>query len=124
MEFRRRAARGRCVLRPEYPDAQVNLAFPLLQAGAFAEGWRGTKTPVRAAMPGRDGKHDVTAPPLGRAAGRDEVLIIAEQGLGDVRQFSRYLRVSAAGRSRPPAVQTPLVRLLAEVSPRACRRRQ
>ena len=72
-------------LRPDYVEAHVNLGLTLLQAGDYGRGfaefeWR------REAR--RDGPHP-------RWDGRDlpgrRLLIHADQGVGDVVQFARYL---------------------------------
>jgi tetratricopeptide (TPR) repeat protein len=80
-------------LHPDNADAHLNLAYALLADGQWPEGWREYEWRQRlvADQPRSDS-------PLWRGeelAGR-RILIHAEQGFGDVIQFSRYLPLVAA----------------------------
>ena len=98
---------------PNDAAAQFNLGVLLLVAGRFAEGWAQWEWRFRAepatlrtfAQPRWQGE------PLG---GRG-LLIHAEQGLGDMLQFCRYLPMAAAGGRLVLEVHRPLVRLLSQL---------
>ena len=106
------AQRAAVATNPACPVAHLNLAYCLLTAGQFAEGWtefewRGLAT----ATP---------APPVAGPVWRGEplygrrILVQAEGGLGDILQFARYLP-QLLQRGGQVIVQThkPLTRLLA-----------
>ena len=76
---------------PDDPDANTNFAMTLLLKGDFAAGWRAYEH--RWGQAGRgDDRPRLAAPPWNGEdlAGRS-IVIYAEQGLGDLVQFSRYL---------------------------------
>ena len=79
----------------EYPSAEFNRALVLLSAGDYEQGWKGYEQRwFRQYAP----KRNLTAPwPEWRGEpleGRT-LVVYEEQGLGDVLQFSRYLREGA-----------------------------
>lgn len=82
-------------LRPGYSEALANLGMTLLGAGKFEEGWR--TYDAHRKIERRD---DLTGPQWGGddLDGRT-LLIYAEQGFGDVLQFSRFVPL-AAGHGR------------------------
>ena len=82
-------------LKPDYVDAQVNLALTLLLMGRFEEGWRQYESRWERR------KHELHrgfAQPLwdGGDIGEQVMLVHAEQGFGDTLQFCRFVRVAAA----------------------------
>ena len=101
-------------LKPDYPEAHCNLATCHLMLGNYAEGWAQYewRWGVRAL---RGTGRDLGAPLwLGREdlKGRT-ILLHAEQGLGDVLQFCRYVpRVAALGAKVVLEVYAGLERLL------------
>ena len=98
-------------LRSGYSEALANLGMTLLGAGKFEEGWR--TYDAHRKIERRD---DLTGPQWSGddLAGRT-LLIYAEQGFGDVLQFSRFVPL-AAGRGRIVLeVSRPLLSLLAQM---------
>jgi tetratricopeptide (TPR) repeat protein len=96
---------------PLHADGHVGVALQTLLRGNFADGWfeylwrwRSSQlSPPRIAAPAWQGDA-----PAGR-----HILLVAEQGLGDTIQMSRYAAVlRAAGATVSLMVQRPLVRLL------------
>jgi hypothetical protein len=111
------AYRQAVTLQPQYADGHFNLAQALLAAGAFAEAWREYEwrwaTPQMAAAQRR------FAAPLwtGEAGVGQRLLVHAEQGLGDVLQFCRYIPLLAeCGFSVIFEVPRPLARLCASLA--------
>lgn len=103
-------------LQPGYAAAHLNLGMTLLQDGRFEEGWREYEW-WRATAPRLTGWQP---PPEKRWSGQDlagkTLLLVGEQGLGDVLQFSRYSSVLARMGARVMLqVHPPLVRLLASI---------
>lgn len=100
-----------------YPDAQVNLAFTLLQAGRFAEGWRAHEHRTQANA-WRTYKEKVPGTRWhGEPLANRTLLIHAEQGLGDSIQFFRYLSRIERSPRVIVRVQASLVQLLATSFP-------
>jgi tetratricopeptide (TPR) repeat protein len=100
----------------QHPDdavAQYNLGDLLLTAGRFAEGWDQWEWRFRAepatlrpfAQPRWQGE---------KLAGRT-LLVHAEQGMGDMIQFCRYLPMAAAGGRLVLEMHAPLVRLMSQL---------
>ena len=92
-----RAARRAIALRPDMPEAHMRLGQTLLLTGAFAEGWAEYEWRYRIAgaqplmpasfvargeRPQWDGR---------RLADGERLLLVADQGFGDVLMFARYL---------------------------------
>lgn len=85
------AYRNSVAIEPEYGDGHLCLGMALLKAGHLQEGWREYewrwKTPQ---LPARKLK----APQwIGEDLTNKTILVYGEQGLGDIIQFSRYVRV-------------------------------
>ena len=78
-------------IAPDDPDANTNFAMTLLLKGDFAAGWRAYEH--RWGQVGRDANRpDLAAPAWnGEALAGRGIVVYAEQGLGDLVQFSRYL---------------------------------
>nr|WP_298244142.1 tetratricopeptide repeat protein [uncultured Bradyrhizobium sp.] len=98
-------------LRPGYSEALANLGMTLLGAGKFEEGWQ--TYDAHRKIERRD---DLTG---AQWSGDDldgrTLLIYAEQGFGDVLQFSRFVPL-AAGRGRIVfEVPRPLLGLMAQM---------
>ncbi len=98
---------------PNDAAAHYNLGDLLLVSGRFAEGWEQAEWRFRAepatqrsfVQPRWQGE-----PREGRS-----LLIHAEQGMGDMIQFCRYLPMAAAGGRVVLEVHRPLVRLLSQL---------
>ncbi len=78
-------------IAPDDPDANTNFAMTLLLKGDFAAGWRAYE--YRWGQAGR-GAHrpDLPLPAWsGEALAGRSIVVYAEQGLGDLVQFVRYL---------------------------------
>ena len=87
-----RAARRAIALKPDMPEAHMRLGQTLLLSGSFAEGWEEYEWRYQIAgaqplMPKTD-KAQWNGAPL-----RDDqtLLLVADQGYGDVVMFARYL---------------------------------
>jgi hypothetical protein len=78
-------------LDPAFPEAHVNRALMLLRAGRYPEGF--AEFEWRWQVPGRWPAPRDPAGRLGpgRVAAGQTILVHAEQGLGDMIQFARYL---------------------------------
>jgi tetratricopeptide (TPR) repeat protein len=104
-------------LVPEFSLAEIDLSFTLLLAGKLEEGWRfyarrwrDTERMKRPAFynPGLEWKGRREQPLKGR-----RIAVYAEQGLGDVIQFIRYVReLQADGATVFGVVQPELVPLV------------
>jgi len=103
--------RAALVFAPDDPDTLFNLALVLLKKGAWKEGFELYE--VRLSRP----EHRAHAPPLplwdGGEAHRKRLLVYAEQGLGDVIQFLRFVPwLAAQGAVVSLEVPRPLYRLV------------
>ena len=107
-------------LKPDFALAEVDLAFGLLVAGRYAEGW--------AAYEKRWNDPRLSRPPYWQARTEwpgpaqplqgQRVVVYVEQGLGDAIQFLRYLPLlQQAGATVYPVVQPELARLVEESFP-------
>jgi tetratricopeptide (TPR) repeat protein len=80
--------------QPDYADAHWNLSIALLLDGQYEEGWREFEWRGRSSVRGILGglKHGLEKPQWdGGLAEGQTILVYAEQGLGDVIQFARYV---------------------------------
>ncbi|MBN9511307.1 MAG: tetratricopeptide repeat protein [Alphaproteobacteria bacterium] len=87
-----RAARRAIALKPDMPEAHMRLGQTLLLTGEFAEGWE--EYEWRYQIAGAQPLMPKTDKPQwdGRTLGAEErLLLIADQGFGDVIMFARYL---------------------------------
>jgi tetratricopeptide (TPR) repeat protein len=107
-----------CALAPDVPDYQLNAAHAYLQLGRFEQGWRRYEwRPKQGLVADADGW------PQPRWLGQEDIagrtlLLLAEQGLGDIIQFSRYARcLQARGAEVVVAVPAPLVQLMRRLEP-------
>jgi hypothetical protein len=87
-----RAARRAIALKPDMPEAHMRLGQALLLVGALAEGWEEYEWRYQIAgaqplMPKTD-RPQWDGRPLGPG---ERLLLIADQGFGDVIMFARYL---------------------------------
>jgi tetratricopeptide (TPR) repeat protein len=95
-------------LRPDYLEAHSNLGMTLLGAGKFEEGWRTYDTYRKIAE-----RADLTGPQWeGDDLNGRVLLVYAEQGFGDVIQFSRFVPLVGAGARVIFEVPRELVALL------------
>ena len=84
------AARSAIDLRPNLPEARMKLAQVLLTKGAFTEGWE--QYEWRYKIPGAAALMPPTDKPQWAGQRLDgPLLLIGDQGYGDVVQFMRYL---------------------------------
>jgi len=74
---------------PSDSDARVICAQDLLSNGKFKQGWREYEHRMR--LPNNQLHYDVMANWDGRAVNGENVLVIGEQGVGDMCYFSRFL---------------------------------
>ena len=119
-----RAARRAIALQPDMPEAHMRLGQALLLTGAYAESWAeyewryqiGGAQPLMPATfvaHGARPQWDGAALPEGR-----RLLLVADQGFGDVLMFARYLPwAMARAREVVVACSSELVGLLARNFP-------
>jgi hypothetical protein len=103
-----RAARRAIALRPDMPEAHMRLGQSLLLQGSFAEGWdeyewRYKIAGAQALMPKTD-KPQWDGSKLPDDKG---LLLIADQGFGDVMMFARYLPWAQSRASRIAVACSP-----------------
>ena len=103
-------------LRPETPEWRAFLGRALLLAGQFEEGWKEFEYRLEN-HPKLRVRHILEVPRWSGEAIRDrDILLIADQGLGDTLQFCRYVpQIAARARRTIVFVQEPLVRLLSRL---------
>ncbi|HEY8049169.1 MAG TPA: tetratricopeptide repeat protein, partial [Ramlibacter sp.] len=109
-------------LSPEFALAEIDLSFALLLAGRFEEGWklyarrwRDEERMKRPAFysPGLEWKGRAVQPLAGK-----RIAVYAEQGIGDVIQFLRYVReLQADGATVYGVIQPELVDLVERSMP-------
>jgi hypothetical protein len=124
------AARHAVALRPDQPQAHMKLAQALLLDGAFAEGWdeyewRYRIPGAQPLMPDATARQFAAPAWDGRALAQHTLLLIADQGFGDVVMFARYI---AWARHRCPSLiiacsgeMLPVLRALFPTIPTLCR---
>jgi tetratricopeptide (TPR) repeat protein len=103
-------------LQPGFPLAEIDLAFTLLQAGRLEEGWqlyaRRWRDTDRMKRPGFYSPELEWQGPAAQPARGKRIAVYAEQGLGDVIQFLRYVRhLQADGATVYGVIQPELVDL-------------
>ncbi len=119
-----RAARRAIALRPDMPEAHMRLGQTLLLTGAFAEGWAeyewryriaGAQPLMPAQFLARGARPQWDGSRLGPG---QRLLLVADQGFGDVLMFARYLPW-ASGRAEQVTVACSgeLAPLLARLFP-------
>ena len=98
---------------PDDAAAHVNLGVSLLTAGHFAEGWREWEWRFLA----EPATQRQLAKPRwqGEALDGRTLLVHAEQGIGDMLQFCRFLPIAARGGRLLVEVHRPLVGLLVQL---------
>ncbi|MBF0323278.1 MAG: glycosyltransferase family protein [Magnetococcales bacterium] len=100
-------------LAPDYADAHCNRAMIWLGGGNFAQGWQEYEWRWR-----QEGTRHPPPPPAsslwrGEPCANQNILLQAEQGLGDTLQFIRYVRlIRQQGGRVSVTCQPPLARLL------------
>ncbi|WP_082885257.1 tetratricopeptide repeat protein [Bradyrhizobium stylosanthis] len=98
-------------LRPGYSEALANLGMTLLGAGKFEQGW-----PTYDAHRKLERRDDLIGPQwTGDDLEGRTLLIYAEQGFGDVLQFSRFVPIAASRGRIVLEVPRPLLGLLAQL---------
>lgn len=117
-----RAARRAVALKADMPEAHMRLGQALLLNGDLAEGWEeyewryrisGAQPLMPAAVAGHAPQWDGAALPAGR-----RLLLIADQGFGDVVMFARYLPwVMARATDIVVAASADVIGLLARMFP-------
>ncbi len=101
-------------LQPRYADGHFNLAQALLAAGRLAEAWGEYEWRWHTVQMAAQRRSFAAPLWMGEAGNGQRLLVHAEQGLGDVLQFCRYLPLLATrGFSVIFEVPRPLARLCA-----------
>lgn len=79
------------VVQPDYADARLSLAVALLLEGDYLNGWQGYESRFTA----KSDRYDVPTfePWSGGLQNNHELIILEEQGIGDLIQFMRYGRL-------------------------------
>ncbi len=99
-------------LRPDYPDAEINRAMALLLAGRFGDGFDGFEARWRGAQLTRP--HHPGPPWQGEPVAGKTLLLLNEQGIGDVIMFAGMIpQLQAAGASLIVATDPRLIPLFA-----------
>jgi tetratricopeptide (TPR) repeat protein len=80
-------------IEPDLADAHYNLALSLLTQGAYDEGWE--EHEWRWKTPAFEPRPEFPQPTWDGSNGLGTILLVAEQGFGDVIQFVRYARLVA-----------------------------
>jgi len=103
-------------LKPQFPLAEFNLGTTLLLAGRYLEGWPGYRQHARVAGTAAPGSPATEWD--GRPIPGQQLLVYADQGLGDTIQFARFLPLCKQGSEARLIFrcQPLLQRLLAECS--------
>jgi tetratricopeptide (TPR) repeat protein len=105
------AQRRALAIEPDFVDAQYNHAITLLLAGQLEPGWRYYE--ARWKLPWKPPRRFPQPRWQGEALAGRTILLHAEQGLGDMLQMARYVKlVAARGGLVLLQVHEPLVRLL------------
>ena len=99
--------------QPDSAAAHFNLGVALLTGGRFAEGWREWEWRFRA-EPATERQFDRPRW-QGEALEGRTLLVHAEQGIGDMLQFCRFVPLAARGGRLVLEVHRPLVRLLEQL---------
>jgi hypothetical protein len=91
---------------PDFAGAHLGRAEILLRKGDYEAGWAAYAWRLR--MPGVASlvPHDLAMPVWDGAAGVGSLLVVADQGFGDMIQFARFIAL-AAGRCRRLVVHAP-----------------
>ena len=108
-------------IKPLHADARYNRALLALQRGDFVAGWTDYESRWnRKGAPNR--KLKASLPTWrGEDASRKKIIIYDEQGLGDVIQFSRYLKILAKSGARVTFLARPsLLRLIRSSNDSIC----
>lgn len=104
-------------LEPENVDAHLNLAMASLAMGDFSEGWREFDWRLRNIEQPLPEIPMLDADAVEQGITGLTVLVHAEQGLGDMLQFCRYLPIlSSCGAKVVASVPVPLVSLFAGIT--------
>lgn len=107
--------------RPDYHDAHLGIAEILLARGEFAAGWieyEERLPPIREVRGGETRWPEMVAPKWnGMRLPRGRILIIADQGYGDVIQFARYIPMVAERCHQVALVCDPALAPLLRVFP-------
>lgn len=106
-------------INPDYQEAKWHLSWVKLVQGDFAAGWPLFEARWSLPVLGNQRRYPQLPQWLGQEtlAGK-QLLLYAEQGLGDTLQFCRYVpMLQAMGAQVSLAVQAPLVALLSEQWP-------